>query len=182
MELSWLITSLQKHAQQYPLEAEFCNRTISLLEKYGIVAFENQNWEGHITASMMIINPSRSKVLLMLHKKFKKWLQFGGHSDGDSDTLRTAIREFHEESWVQIEPDLTGDIFIVDVHSIPADAKWRPSHFHHDIMYLGVIDESTPFARQEEEVDDIRWFDIDWIGEFIEEDMVKRIEKIKNYQ
>lgn len=46
-------------------------------------------------------------------------------------------------------------------------------------MYLGEIDESTPFARQVEEVDDIRWFDIDGIEQYVEEDIVRRVAKIR---
>jgi 8-oxo-dGTP pyrophosphatase MutT (NUDIX family) len=69
------------------------------------------------------MNPERTKLLLMMHKKLQKWLQFGGHSDGDSDTLATAIREFHEESGITREPDMIPGIFSVDIHDIPADLK-----------------------------------------------------------
>lgn len=48
-------------------------------------------------------------------------------------------------------------------------------------MYLGEISDTIEFARQESEVDDIRWFDIDTIDKFIEEDMIPRIRKIKNF-
>jgi isopentenyldiphosphate isomerase len=43
-------------------------------------------------------------------------------------------------------------------------------HLHYDILYLGIIPEDTPFARQEDEVDDIKWFDIVGIEEYIQED------------
>ncbi len=129
---------------------------------------------------MLISNPEHTKVLLMFHKKLQKWLQFGGHSDGDIDTLATAIREFHEESGIIREPDIFVDIFDIDIHEIPADPKWRPTHQHYDILYLGVIPEDTPFVRQESEVDDIRWFDIDRIWEYVgEKRMLDMIEKIK---
>ncbi len=59
----------------------------------------------------------------MFHKKLQKWLQFGGHSDGDSDTRATATREFHEESGIEIEPIVMDDIFNIDIHDIPADLK-----------------------------------------------------------
>jgi hypothetical protein len=39
-------------------------------------------------------------------------------------------------------------------------------------VYLGIIPEDIPFVRQESEVDDIRWFDIDTIDKFVEEDML----------
>jgi hypothetical protein len=98
MTQNLLITSLRKHAEIFPIQKDNCDRVISLITEYGNAAFENQNWAGHITGSMLVTNTERTRVLLMFHKKLQLWLQFGGHSDGDSDTLSTAIREFHEES------------------------------------------------------------------------------------
>ena len=116
----------------------------------------------------------------MMHKKLQKWLHFGGHSDWESDTLATAIREFHEESGIEIEPEIIWGIFDVDIHDIPADLKWRPMHQHYDILYLASIPEDTPFAMQIEEVDDIRWFDIDTLSEYVgEKRMLNMMEKIK---
>jgi hypothetical protein len=53
-------------------------------------------------------------------------------------------------------------------------------HQHHDILYLASIPEDTPFAMQIEEVDDIRWFDIDGISEYVgEKRMLDMMEKIR---
>ncbi len=178
MSLSSIIRALHTHATRYSQEKKAALEIISWIEKHGNFAFVKDNLEGHITGSMMITNPERTKVLLMLHKKFQRWQQFGGHCDGEIDVRSVAIREFHEESGIDRQPEIIWDIFLVDVHAISRDAKGRPPHFHFDIMYLGVIPEDTPFTRQESEVDDIRWFDREWIEWLIEEDMLWRIEKI----
>jgi 8-oxo-dGTP pyrophosphatase MutT (NUDIX family) len=34
-----------------------------------------------------------------------------------------ALREFHEESGISIEPEIIEDIFLVGIHDIPLDAK-----------------------------------------------------------
>lgn len=176
------ISDLRLHANNFPFEKDFCDKTIWLIADFGEVAFQNQNWTWHITASCLIMNSEKTKLLLMKHKKLQKWLQFWGHSDGDIDTLATAIREFHEESGITIEPNMIPGIFSVDIHNIPADIKWRPDHQHYDILYLGIIPEYTPFSRQEDEVDDIQWFDIEWIEKYIgEKRMLDMIKKIKNY-
>lgn len=47
---------------------------------------------------MLMTNPSRTRVLLMFHKRFQTWSQFGGHCDGEIDIKNVALREFHEES------------------------------------------------------------------------------------
>lgn len=72
---------------------------------------------------MMITNPERTKVLLMLHKKFQRWQQFGGHCDGEINVSNVALREFQEESGVSLVPERVGNIFMVDVHSVPVDVK-----------------------------------------------------------
>jgi 8-oxo-dGTP pyrophosphatase MutT (NUDIX family) len=176
-----LISSILQYQIANPDKKYVMDRFLNLLETHSQAAFVNDNWDWHITASMLITNPDHTKVLLMFHKKLQKWLQFGGHSDGDMDPLATAIREFHEESGIIVEPTIYPDIFDIDIHHIPADLKWRPAHQHYDILYLGVIPEDTPFARQESEVDDIRWFDIDRIWEYVgEKRMLDMLEKIKH--
>ena len=79
---------------------------------------------------MLIVNEDFTKVLLILHKKLQRWLQFGGHSDNSPDVLATAIREFHEESGIALEPQIFSyegnaevPLFDLDIHTIPADAK-----------------------------------------------------------
>lgn len=124
----------------------------------------------------------------MLHKKIKKWLQFGGHSGDSPEVLATAIREFHEESGILVEPDIFSyesglpvPIFDLDIHKIPADLKWRPGHIHYDIRFLWIVPDDIPLNMQTEEVDDIGWFNIDGIEIMLKEDwLVRMIQKIKN--
>lgn len=179
MTLSELITSLELHKNEFPADTHFVDRSIDWIKTYGDFAFVKDNLQGHFTWSLLIMNRERTKVLLMLHKKLHLWLHFWGHCDGEIDVRKVALREFHEESWIEIDPDVQVGIFLVDVHDIPPDAKGRPEHYHFDIMHLGIIDESTPFSRQIEEVDDIRWFDILWIEEFVSPGMAQRIARIQ---
>lgn len=181
MTLDQLISELQSHAQKYPDEWDAIQAIIDWIEKYREFAFVKENLAWHITASMMITNPKKTKTLLMLHKKFQRWQQFGGHCDGEIDVKNVALREFHEESGIMVDPIIFGDIFLADVHSISVDKKWTPPHKHFDIMFLGVIPEDTQFSRQESEVDDIRWFDIDQIENQIDRNMSEKIHKIQKF-
>ena len=184
-----LISSLHAHALRFPEEQKYADQMIAFLTKNQEKSFHNYLWEdGHITGSMLIVNIDFTKVLLMFHKKLQRWLQFGGHSDDSPDVLATAIREFHEESGIVEEPEIfvyhesdTIPIFAIDIHEIPADAKWRPEHRHYDVRFLGIISDTVSLDRQIAEVDDIRWFDIEWIEKYIEEEnLLRMIEKIKN--
>ena len=59
--------------------------------------FENvltrDNKFGHFTASAWVVNKERTKVLMIYHNIYKSWAWTGGHSDGEADTLNTAIKE-----------------------------------------------------------------------------------------
>jgi 8-oxo-dGTP pyrophosphatase MutT (NUDIX family) len=77
------------------------------------------------------------------------------------------------------------DIFSIQVWDVgertSSSGMFQPAHHHYDILYLGTIPEDTPFARQEDEVDDIRWFDIDGIEKYIAEmRMIYMIGKIRS--
>jgi 8-oxo-dGTP pyrophosphatase MutT (NUDIX family) len=131
MTLDTLISDLQSHAEKYPLEAHACRVTTEWIEKHREFAFVKENLDGHIVASMLILNRSGTQALLMLHKKFNRWQQFGGHCDGEMDVYNVALREFHEESGIEVDPENFGLLY-VDEQFIPEN-KGRPEHAHYDI-------------------------------------------------
>lgn len=181
MTLTQLIASLRDHILSFPEDQNATEQVIDWIEKYGEFAFVKDNLEWHLTGSMIITNPERTKVLLMFHKKFQRWQQFWGHCDGEIDVGNVAIREFHEESGITLEPSLFSWILHVDVHNVPIDSKWRPAHLHLDLLYLGSIPEDTSFSRQESEVDDIRWFSLEEALEKNNEHLMSQaISKIRN--
>ena len=100
---------------------------------------------GHITGSSWIVNPARDRVLLLHHRKLDRWLQPGGHSDGDPNTLCVALREAAEETGVPctaIRPVSSG-VFDLDIHTIPARGA-EPEHEHFDIRFLFELDDRIP--------------------------------------
>ncbi len=90
--------------------------------------------KGHVTASAWVLDPSGEQVLLIHHRKLDRWLQPGGHADGDADTLAVAQREVWEETGLATEP-IIREIFDLDIHAIPARGA-EPEHFHYDLRYL----------------------------------------------
>ena len=77
MTIESLITSLESHAESFPEERIACMQVSSWIREHGEFAFQRENLDGHLTASMFIVNPERTRVLLMLHKKLGRWQQFG---------------------------------------------------------------------------------------------------------
>lgn len=119
--------------------------------------FERQYRKGHITGSAWLLHPCGTGALLTLHRQLKKWLQPGGHADGDPDTLRVALREAEEESGIAGIVPVSEEIFDVDIHEIPdCPAKNEPAHFHYDIRYLLRAPSAT--YQRSEESDDLAWW------------------------
>ena len=142
--------------------------------------FERTNISGHITASALIVNPQRTRTLMTHHHKLEKWLQLGGHSDGDPNPLNVALREAEEESGLRQCIPVSEDIFDVDVHTIPA-RKDEPEHFHYDIRFLFEADDSIGLTISSESKD-LAWVPINEIEQYtVEESILRMVRKLKTH-
>ncbi|MFV0258694.1 MAG: NUDIX hydrolase [Acidimicrobiales bacterium] len=89
---------------------------------------------GHVTGSAIVLDPVTRRVLLLHHAKLNRWLQPGGHADGDGNLAAVAWREVTEETGL-------GDLVVVmpaidvDIHRIPARGD-EPTHLHFDVRFL----------------------------------------------
>lgn len=110
--------------------------------------------EDHVTGSGFVVSPCRSFTLLMHHAKLDRWLQPGGHCDGDPDVAGVAAREVFEETGLRARL-LSRRLFDVDIHEIPARGD-APAHFHYDLRFLFEADPANPLLGNEES-HDLRW-------------------------
>jgi 8-oxo-dGTP pyrophosphatase MutT (NUDIX family) len=111
--------------------------------------------EGHLTASAWIVDRVRSRTLLTHHRKLDRWLQLGGHADGEPDLASAALREAIEESGLTRLRLVTPRIFDVDRHRIPARGD-EPEHWHYDVRFLIEADPAEPL-RVSDESRDLAW-------------------------
>jgi 8-oxo-dGTP pyrophosphatase MutT (NUDIX family) len=126
---------------------------------------------GHLTASALVIDPSRGRVLLTLHKKLRMWLQMGGHCEPEDTSLRAAaLREATEESGVAGLTLLPGGPVRLDRHPIPA-----PCHWHFDVQYAAVAPPGAVQAISDESLD-LRWFPYDEVPGVADESVVRLLE------
>jgi 8-oxo-dGTP pyrophosphatase MutT (NUDIX family) len=135
--------------------------------------FERTNREGHVTGSAWIVSSDRRHFLLTHHRKLGRWLQLGGHADGDPDPARVALREAREESGLlELELAGSGEPLDVDVHVIPAGVE--PAHLHHDLRYL-VIARAGQALRCSAESRELRWFPVERAERVLREESLLRM-------
>jgi 8-oxo-dGTP pyrophosphatase MutT (NUDIX family) len=170
MHRSGLLQLLDEYQQRWPDETSVAERFRSFMRD-NERCFERDCWAGHITGSAWLVNGPGSHVLLTHHRKLQRWLQLGGHSDGDSDTLAVALREAEEESGLRIQAQ-SGAIFDLDVHEIPA-RKADPAHFHYDVRFvIKALDEAFSVSKESLA---LAWVPIAEIESYTREESVLRM-------
>ncbi len=131
-----LLEVLRKYSTGYSSEKSFIEETIAFVES-NEDCFERSNTKGHINGSCFVLSPDSKKTLLTHHKKLNRWLQLGGHADGDSNIWDVSLKEALEESGIQDISLVMEDIFDIDIHTIPANTtKGEGEHLHYDIRFL----------------------------------------------
>lgn len=135
--------------------------------------FERTLQKGHITCSAWIIDPTEAKVLLTHHAKLERWLQLGGHADGDADTIAVATREGEEESGLQSLRLLSSEIFDVGAHLVPERGN-EPEHYHFDIRYLFTADSNETLVISSESKD-LAWIPLKEIDSLAPDSEISRM-------
>ena len=119
----------------------------------------------HFCASVFVIDPETKKILLVLHKKWNRWTQPGGHIEDKETPEETALREVYEETGVKVrligerfprEDDFIRPLGIQKNRRTTDDGE---THMHIDIIYAAVPnDEENKLVLNKEESDAIKWF------------------------
>lgn len=131
-----LCKALRKFAETHP-ERQPAADTMQAFICSTPHCFERSHAAGHMTGSAWLLNTAGDKALLTLHHNLQRWMQTGGHADGDPDLLRVALREAEEESGISGITPISNDIFDIDIHLIPdRPARGEPAHYHYDVRYL----------------------------------------------
>lgn len=128
---------------------------------------------GHLTGSAWIVDPSRTRTLLTHHSKLDKWLQPGGHADGDPDLAAVAMREAQEETGVAGLKLVSDRIYDVDHHWIPA-RKGIAGHWHLDVRFMIEADPSVPFVVTDES-HDLAWVALGDVARLNPEESMARL-------
>ncbi len=138
-----------------PAEEPFRQRMIALLDSTA-GCFLHSSFPAHFTGSALVVSSDGRRALLHHHRKLNRWLQFGGHCDGEEDVLRVAQREAREESGIEGLAAVSAQPFDLDIHEIPANGG-EPAHFHYDVRHMFIAPKNATAAVSEES-HALRWF------------------------
>jgi 8-oxo-dGTP pyrophosphatase MutT (NUDIX family) len=146
-----------------PDEVVFREKMVALLDS-AQGCFQRDCFPAHFTGSALVVSADGSRALLHHHRKLDRWLQFGGHCDGDENVARVAQREALEESGIEGLILASARPFDLDIHTIPQHES-EPEHFHYDVRYVLIAPQEAN-AIVSTESHEIRWFTADELREF----------------
>ncbi|MDB1086841.1 NUDIX hydrolase [Streptomyces sp. ACA25] len=127
--------------------------------------------EGHLTASALVVDPPRQRVLLTLHRKLRRWLQTGGHCEPQDVTLAgAALREATEESGLPGLRLLPGPVRL--------DRHRTPCAWHLDVQYAVVAPDGKPPAISDESLE-LRWFGYDEVAGAADDSVVRLMRRTR---
>jgi 8-oxo-dGTP pyrophosphatase MutT (NUDIX family) len=138
-------------------EAAMTLATIEFVETHEDYLLRSQ-LSGHLTGSAWVVDRTRNQTLLTHHRKLDKWLQLGGHADGDPDLLAVALREAQEEGGITQLLPVSHELFDVDRHWIP-ERKSEPAHWHFDLRFMIEADPAEPLVVTNESKD-LAWVNV----------------------
>ncbi len=172
-----LLDLLDDYARRHTAEQD-CARQIGDFVRGRKDCFLRSCKKGHVTGSAWVVSSDGSSSLLLHHRKLGKWLQPGGHVDGEPEVYRSVLREVQEETglWdLRFEVDPAGGIrpFDLDIHTIPA-IDGEPRHNHYDIRFLLVAADGQALSPNDESLD-LRWCTWDEIEGLTREESVLRM-------
>ena len=147
------------------------DRILSFLDEHEN-ALERACIPGHLTASALLLDASGQRGLLTLHRKLGRWLQLGGHCDGDGNLVAVALRELQEESGIE-EIRIHPAPIDVDIHVIPA-RKDEPEHLHLDTRFVAFAPEGAQEVVSEESIE-LAWFGKDELDGLKSDASVRRL-------
>ncbi len=169
-----LLRLLTHYLERHPEERACVRRFIDFVRAHPD-CFDRTLAVGHVTGSAWLVDDAGGRVLLTHHRKLERWLQLGGHCDGDPDALNVAMREAVEESGLTDLHPVSSEIFDLDIHEIPARGG-APAHLHYDARFAIRSTGDDTFTVSDES-HALAWIDIIHLHEKTTEESMLRMSR-----
>lgn len=116
---------------------------------------DRSNMRGHVVSSILTLDASRTRALLIHHRAYGIWIPPGGHYEGGT-LYQSGMRERSEETGLDQSLPFPGPmphLLDIDTHAIPPrPSKGEGPHWHHDFMYLEIAEGDIALDPQVAEV------------------------------
>ena len=115
----------------------------------------------HMTASSLIFNRDRRKLLMVYHNIYRSWSWTGGHADGEEKLLLTAVREAQEETGIKKVSSIREEMQSLEVLPVWGHFKrgqYVSAHLHLNVSFLLETDEEEALQVKEDENSGVAWF------------------------
>jgi 8-oxo-dGTP pyrophosphatase MutT (NUDIX family) len=143
-----------------PAVAEARSRIVAFIDEHPD-ALHRSCEEGHLTGSAMVVDPEQRRFLLLFHAKVRRWLQPGGHADGDANLAAVALKEATEETGID---GLSVVVPAIDLDIHEFRAAGEPTHLHLDVRHLVLASPGAVHQGNHESLG-LRWVTIDELDE-----------------
>lgn len=137
--------------------------------------FMRERAQSHFTGAAWLVSADGQRILMTHHRKLQRWLQLGGHADGDCDMAAVALKEAQEESGLSglmVEGDF---IFDLDRHWIPERGDVE-GHWHYDVRYVVRAGQDERFTVGDESLD-LAWHGIRELADDPDESLARMARK-----
>lgn len=172
MKHTSFLNELSAYDSKYPAENATTQRFKQFVSTYDN-CFDRSLQCGHVTGSAWLLNRAGTHVLLTHHRKLNRWLQLGGHADGNPDVLAVSLKEAQEESGIPHIKAVSEHLLDIDIHQIPANSK-EPAHLHYDGRYLLQTSISDDFIVSSES-HALEWVELNKLCERTDEQSMLRM-------
>ena len=153
-------------------EQEALQRVSGLLDEHGAALADRTTAPGHLTGSALVLDPADGSILLLLHTKLRRWLQPGGHADGDHELAGVALREATEETGIEGLRVLVPAVDL-DIHEVDHGDPLGP-HLHLDLRFVVVTPAGATVESNHESLDH-RWVAPADLAGFVDEEGIVRL-------
>ncbi len=130
-----------------------------------------------LCASCYVVDFKAKELLVVYNKKVQKWLQPGGHSEGDETPLETATREVKEETGIDIIPigvkfNNHVEPFAVEIYDVPTESML-------DIQFVAIPKSKVIIDK---EGNHTRWVTLEELRELepVDEELREKFDYILN--